>query len=130
MKPDASQNPVSSPSTGATSANQKGARTPESVKGNATTKNPNPTYDITPNSEGKVGPTITGGDGLSTSPKTRVNPGQVDYSVKVSDLPEGLKAVRDGETHISIRPSREMTMADYQKKLNEIPWTKVQGCSS
>jgi RHS repeat-associated protein len=106
---------VESPLEGAPNANQMGARTPQS----------NPEfYDMdVAGPEATVGPSATEQAGLSASTQPRdLFPSQVNGSVRVGDLPEGLGAVNDGGKHVSIYSTSDTTFAQYQGLLNSIPW--------
>jgi RHS repeat-associated protein len=109
-----------SPEGGAPNANQKGVRTCTSIQKGGKSK-----PDVMVNSPNDmVGPDHTPDQGLSgsTIPLDPMRPGQVNASVKVSELPPGLVAVNDHGDHVSLQPATNMTQAAYQAKLNQVPW--------
>jgi hypothetical protein len=127
MKKNTNGSWIDSPLIGSPNANQKGARTPESVVNNS-----NGTFDIQPIGINKmVGlgftvippqPQGTSLDGLSASLVKRARPDQFDAKVKRKNLPIGLLAENDHDEHICIYPASAMTFIQYQTLLNSIPW--------
>ena len=122
MKTNATGGFIDSPKDGALRGGEKGCRTPNS------SNNP----DIKPNGDDKVGPDITGDDGLSVfnaefDPRKK----EVMAKVDVSKLPDGLGlSDPDDKGHQHVIPTEEMTFEDYQNKLNSIPWEKVKNDGS
>ncbi len=118
MKKDNNGNYVNSPLDGAPNGTQKGARTEGS----------NPKFhDFSGvnSADDMVGPSYTGKQGLSGSQvPLPVDPkrGTVNAVTDLDKLPDGLGAINDHGSHISIYPSRDMTFGEYQKLLNQIEW--------
>ncbi|ORJ48009.1 hypothetical protein B2M27_22950 [Kluyvera intermedia] len=118
MKKDNNGNYVNSPLDRAPNGTQKGARTEGS----------NPKLHDFPgvnSADDMVGPSYTGKQGLSGSQvPLPVDPkrGTVNTVTDLGKLPDGLGAINDHGSHISIYPSRDMTFGEYQKLLNQIEW--------
>lgn len=50
------------------------------------------------------------------------------FSIRARDLPEGLTAVRDGRTHVTIGPAHEMPLAQFEDLLASTRhlWSQVE----